>query len=86
MAGLEPSTFRLRARCYASNRTAQVGFSLLTLGPASVQTAPDGYRRIDWMIIGMIKAHSILNRVASRAAATCVGAARHHASNCDSEE
>jgi hypothetical protein len=30
---------------------------LLTLNAASVQTAPDGYRRIVWMIIGMINAH-----------------------------
>src|SRR4029453_12436421 len=31
------------------------GSSLLTWEAASVQTAPDGYRRIVWMIIGMIK-------------------------------
>jgi hypothetical protein len=29
------------------------------LGAASVQTAPDGSRRIDWMIKWMIKAHPI---------------------------
>jgi hypothetical protein len=33
------------------------GLSLLTLSASSVQTAPDGYRRIVWMIIGMIKSH-----------------------------
>src|SRR5215211_5954603 len=39
------------------------GSCLLTLGALSVQTAPDGYRRIVWMIIGMIKAHSIRRRM-----------------------
>jgi hypothetical protein len=33
------------------------GSSLLTLDAASVQTTPDGSRRMVWMIIGMIKAH-----------------------------
>jgi hypothetical protein len=32
---------------------------------SSVQTAPDGYRPIVWMIIGMIKAHPIERRVRS---------------------
>jgi hypothetical protein len=35
-------------------------------GP-SVQTAPDGSRRIVWMIIGMIKAHPTGNRMARQA-------------------
>jgi hypothetical protein len=37
---------------------APEGSGLLTLDALSVQTAPDGYRRIVWMIIGMIKAHA----------------------------
>jgi hypothetical protein len=36
------------------------------VGASSVQTAPDGYRRIDWMIIGMIKAHPTQDRMAHR--------------------
>jgi hypothetical protein len=44
------------------------GSSLLTLDAASVQTAPDGYRRIVWMIIGMIKAHPMEDRMAKQAA------------------
>jgi hypothetical protein len=61
--GFEPTTFRLRVRCFASDWPALVGSCLLTLDAASVQTAPDGYRRIVWMIIGMIKAHSIPRRM-----------------------
>jgi hypothetical protein len=37
------------------------------LDAASVQMAPDGYRRIVWMIIGMIKAHPTDNRKARQA-------------------
>jgi hypothetical protein len=37
------------------------------LDASSVQTAPDGSRRIVWMIIGMIKAHPIRNRMPRRA-------------------
>jgi hypothetical protein len=33
------------------------GSSLITLDGPSVQTAPDGYRTIVWMIKWMIKAH-----------------------------
>ena len=43
------------------------GFSLLTLDTPSVQTAPDGYRRIVWMIKRMIKAHPIKNRMPRQA-------------------
>jgi hypothetical protein len=50
-------TFRLRDGCSASAWTEAVGSSLLTLDALSVQTAPNGSRRIVWMIIGMIKAH-----------------------------
>jgi hypothetical protein len=39
---------------------ALVGSCLLTLGAASIWSDPDGLRRIVWMIIGMINAHSIL--------------------------
>jgi hypothetical protein len=56
VGGLEPTTFRLRDGCSASDWTAPDGSSLLTLDGPSVQTAPDGYRRIVWMIIGMISA------------------------------
>jgi hypothetical protein len=34
------------------------------LDASSVQTAPDGSRRIVWMIIGMIKAHPTQNLMA----------------------
>jgi hypothetical protein len=40
------------------------GSSLLTLDGPSVQTAPDGYRTIVWMIKWMIKAHPTENRMA----------------------
>jgi hypothetical protein len=65
--GFEPSTFRLRDGCSASIWTVPDGSGLLTLGASSVQTAPDGYRRIVWMIIGMIKAHPTQNRMARQA-------------------
>src|SRR5829696_7727507 len=48
--GFEPTTFRLRVECSASAWTAPEGSRLLTLDASSVQTAPDGYRRIVWMI------------------------------------
>jgi hypothetical protein len=53
--GFEPTTFRLRVGCSASAWTAPDGSGLLTLDALSVQTAPEGSRRIVWMIIGMIK-------------------------------
>jgi hypothetical protein len=56
--GFEPTTFRLRVKCFASDWTEQDRNYLLTLGDASVQTALDGYRPIVWMIIGMIKGAS----------------------------
>src|SRR6266542_4268225 len=62
--GFEPTTFRLRGRCFQSDRTAPVGFSLLTLDAASAWSGPDGTTRVDWMTIGMTKAHSILGQVA----------------------
>jgi hypothetical protein len=34
------------------------------LDASSVQTTPDGYRTIVWMINGMIKAHPTENRMA----------------------
>jgi hypothetical protein len=58
-------TFRLRVGCSASIWTAPDGSSLLTLGALSVQTAPDGYRRIAWMIKRMIK--SIRQRIDAKA-------------------
>src|SRR5919198_4071914 len=56
--GFEPPTARSVAWCSASIWSAPDGSGLLTLGGPSVQTAPDGSRRIVWMIIGMVKAHS----------------------------
>jgi hypothetical protein len=49
--------FRLRDGCSASVGMAPAGSGLLTLDAPSVQTAPDGSRRIVWMIKWMIKAH-----------------------------
>jgi hypothetical protein len=63
----EPSTDRLRVGCSESTWSAPDGSSLLTSDASSVQTAPDGYRPIVWMIIGMIKAHLMKNRMARRA-------------------
>jgi hypothetical protein len=37
------------------------------LDASSVQMAPDGSRRIVWMIIGMIKAHPTQNRMPRQA-------------------
>jgi hypothetical protein len=37
-----------------------------TLDTSSIQTAPDGYRRIVWMIIWMIKAHPTKNQMTRR--------------------
>jgi hypothetical protein len=44
------------------------GSSLLTLDASSVLMAPDGYRRIVWMIKWMIKAHPTENRMPRQAA------------------
>jgi hypothetical protein len=63
-----PATFRLRVGCFASAWSAADGSSLLTSEASSVQTAPDGYRRIVWMIIGMIKTHPTHYRMARQAA------------------
>jgi hypothetical protein len=57
--GFEPTTFRLRVRCSASNWTEQDRNYLLTLGAASIWSGPNGLRRIVWMTMGMTKAHSI---------------------------
>ena len=62
----EPTTFRLRDGCSASPWSASDGSSLLTLPASSVQTAPDGYRRIVWMIIGMITGHPTETRMARK--------------------
>src|SRR5215218_9332570 len=48
--GFEPPTARSVAWCSASVWSAPDGSGLLTLDASSVQTAPDGYRRIVWMI------------------------------------
>jgi hypothetical protein len=53
----EPSIFRLRVGCSASIWSAPDGSCLLKLDASSVQTAPDGYRRIVWMIKRMIKGY-----------------------------
>jgi hypothetical protein len=54
-AGFEPATFRLRVGFSTSTWSATDGSGQLTLDGPSLQMAPDGYRRIVWMIIGMIK-------------------------------
>ena len=36
------------------------------VGALSIQTGPDGYRRIVWMVIGMIKGHPTQNRMTRR--------------------
>jgi hypothetical protein len=71
--GFEPSTFRLRARSSASNWTVLVGSCLLALGAASIWSGPDEGSWVDWMIIGMIKAHSILRRMRTTVTARSVG-------------
>jgi hypothetical protein len=43
------------------------GSAMAKMIARSVQTAPDGSRRIVWMIIGMIKAHPTDNRMARQA-------------------
>src|SRR5512132_3488104 len=48
--GFEPPTARSVAWCSTSIWTDPDGSGLLTLDGSSVQTAPDGYRRIVWMI------------------------------------
>ena len=69
--GFEPTTFRLRVGCSASIWTAPDGSSLLTLGALSVQTAPDGYKRIVWMIKRMIK--GIRQRIDAKASKGVAG-------------
>jgi hypothetical protein len=46
------------------------GSSLLTLDASSVQTAPDGSKRIVWMIKRMIKGASTENRMANQVIST----------------
>jgi hypothetical protein len=77
--GFQPPTFRLRVGCSASTWTAPDGSSLLTLDAPSVQTAPEGSRRIVWMIIGMIKAHPTKNRMPSHAGPERQGSERPRA-------
>src|SRR5215204_7574961 len=60
--GFEPTTFRLRVGCFASAWSAPDGSSLLTLDASSVQMAPDGSRRIVWMIKRMINGHPTEHR------------------------
>ena len=60
-------------RSSASTWTDPDGSSVLTLDATSVQTAPDGYRWIHWIIIGMIKAHPTQNRMARRATRISAG-------------
>jgi hypothetical protein len=63
----QPTIFRLRDGCAASIWMAPDESSLLTLDAWSVQTAPDGCRRIVWMINRMIKAHPTDNRMPRQA-------------------
>jgi hypothetical protein len=51
-APLPPEPIRSVAWCFASIWSAPEGSGLLTLEASSVQTAPDGYRRIVWMTNG----------------------------------
>jgi hypothetical protein len=53
--GIRTPTARSVAWCSASTWLAQDGSPLLTLGASSIQTDPDGSRRIVWMIKRMIK-------------------------------
>jgi hypothetical protein len=50
----------------APRRTGRLQTDLapLTLDGSSIQTDQDGYRPIVWIIIGMIKAHPMKNRMA----------------------
>ena len=64
--GFEPPTARSVAWCSASLWSAPDGNGLLTLDGSSVQTDPDGSRRIVWMIKRMIKQarlHNLRRRV-----------------------
>jgi hypothetical protein len=62
-----PATFRLRVGILASIWSVPDGSRLLKLGASSVQMAPDGSRRTDWMIKRMIKGHPTNSRMARRA-------------------
>jgi len=53
--GFEPPTARSVAWCSTSVWSAPDGSGLLTLEASSVQTDPDGSRRIVWMIKRMIR-------------------------------
>jgi hypothetical protein len=70
--GFQPSTFRLRDGCSASNWTAPDGSSLLTWDGSSIQTVRDGSRRIVWMIKRMIKCHPTENRMPRQARSPAV--------------
>jgi hypothetical protein len=64
--GFEPPTARSVAWCSTSIWSAPDGSGLLTLDGSSVQTDPDGSRRIVWMIKRMIKQarlHNLRRRV-----------------------
>jgi uncharacterized protein (DUF305 family) len=65
-AGPRAATIRLRDGCSASTWTAPDRSRLLRLDALSVQTDPDGSKRIVWMIIGMIKAHPTQHRMPRR--------------------
>jgi hypothetical protein len=54
LSGIKPHLDPANRQCSASIWSAPDRFSLLTLDGSSIQTAPDGCRRIVWMIIGMI--------------------------------
>jgi hypothetical protein len=77
--GFQPTTFRLRVGCSALTWTAPDGSSLLRLDAPSVQMAPEGSRRIVWMIIGMIKAHPTKHRMPSHAGPERQGSERPRA-------
>ena len=68
--GFEPPTARSVAWCSASDWSTPDGSGLLTLGAPSVQTAPEGSRRIVWMIKRMIKPRDAESSVTQTTAVT----------------
>jgi hypothetical protein len=58
--GVEPTTFRLRGKRWASDRLGLDGKRLLALGADSIWSARDGGRLIVGMIMWMIIELSIL--------------------------
>jgi hypothetical protein len=66
-------TARSLAWCSASIWSAPDQSALLRLDASSIQTDPDGTRRIIWMIEQMIKGHPTQNRIVHRPASRTLG-------------